>query len=340
MASTESRRSSPRALSTCSWASARSPPSRRSSSSSSIVPWSIVSGVRSSCEAVATNERRAVSWRRSSSCMRPSARARSPTSSRPRSVGRGRLRAFGGDPQRRALQALEAARQRAREREPEPDRHGEADRGGGEERVADEPDRRRDLGQVALRRRRRRRRRCRRRAASRTSARRRSICVSGAFVAQRLDREPQRALVGATLEVGVEQERRARRRRVSVKLRSVTSTRAPLVRSRRSNAGVVSVASAVGAALAPACLGVLRRRACRSASAGSCSSARRRSPSASSSVGVLQRGRALVAQPRLQRAERDRGRDDQRDRTRGHEGEQQPPAQPSQCGPDHASRKR
>ena len=51
------------------------------------MPWSIVSGVRSSCEAVATNARRADSWRRSSSCMRASARARSPTSSWPVSRG-------------------------------------------------------------------------------------------------------------------------------------------------------------------------------------------------------------------------------------------------------------
>ena len=58
-----------------------------SSSSSSIVPWSIVSGVRSSCDAVETNARRAASWRRSSSCMRASARARSPTSSRRSSCG-------------------------------------------------------------------------------------------------------------------------------------------------------------------------------------------------------------------------------------------------------------
>ena len=64
-------------------------PSRRSSSSSSIVPWSMVSGVRSSCEAVETNERRADSWRRSASCMLASARARSPTSSRPSSRGDG-----------------------------------------------------------------------------------------------------------------------------------------------------------------------------------------------------------------------------------------------------------
>ena len=64
-------------------------PSRRSSSSSSIVPCSEVSGVRSSCEAVATNERRAASWRRSSRCIVASARARSPTSSRPSSRGVG-----------------------------------------------------------------------------------------------------------------------------------------------------------------------------------------------------------------------------------------------------------
>ena len=53
------------------------------------MPWSIVSGVRSSCEAVETNERRAASWRRSASCMRASARARSPTSSRTSSRGEG-----------------------------------------------------------------------------------------------------------------------------------------------------------------------------------------------------------------------------------------------------------
>jgi len=53
------------------------------------VPWSIVSGVRSSCDAVETKARRAASWRRSSSCMRASARARSPTSSRPVSRGAG-----------------------------------------------------------------------------------------------------------------------------------------------------------------------------------------------------------------------------------------------------------
>ena len=150
LASTESRRSSRRARSTCSCASSRSPPSRRSSSSSSIVPWSIVSGVRSSCEAVETKARRAVSWRRSSSCIRPSARARSPTSSAPRSVGAGRLRALGGDPQRRAPQAAEPARERAGQREPEPDRHREPDGGRGEQRVADELHRGRDLGQAAL----------------------------------------------------------------------------------------------------------------------------------------------------------------------------------------------
>ena len=86
--SADSRSSSRRAVPT--WRSASSSsiwPARMSSSSSSIVPWSIVSGVRSSCEAVETNARRAASWRRSSSCMRASARARSPTSSRRSSRG-------------------------------------------------------------------------------------------------------------------------------------------------------------------------------------------------------------------------------------------------------------
>ena len=45
--------------------------------------------MRSSCEAVATKERRAASWRRSSRCIVASARARSPTSSRPSSRGVG-----------------------------------------------------------------------------------------------------------------------------------------------------------------------------------------------------------------------------------------------------------
>ncbi len=45
------------------------------------------SGVRSSCEAVATNARRASSWWRRRSCMIANVRARSPTSSRTRSTG-------------------------------------------------------------------------------------------------------------------------------------------------------------------------------------------------------------------------------------------------------------
>ena len=84
-------------------------PARRSSSSSSIVPCSEVSGVRSSCEAVATNERRAASWRRSSRCIEARARARSPTSSRPSSRGVG---ASGPSSATRTA----AARRRARRR--------------------------------------------------------------------------------------------------------------------------------------------------------------------------------------------------------------------------------
>ena len=87
----------------------RARPSRRSSSSSSSMPGSEVSGVRSSCEAVATNARRASSWRRSAACIAASARARSPTSSRPSSRGAARR-----CPPRRP--AARRARRRARRR--------------------------------------------------------------------------------------------------------------------------------------------------------------------------------------------------------------------------------
>ena len=66
--------------------------------------------MRSSCEAVATNARRASSWRRSSPCMAASVRARSPTSSRPVSVG-------GGASGPSAAIRTAAARRRARRRE-------------------------------------------------------------------------------------------------------------------------------------------------------------------------------------------------------------------------------
>ena len=122
---------------------------------------------------------------------------------------RGRLRALRGDPQRGALQALEAARERAREREPEPDRHREADRGGGEQRVADEPDRRRDLGQVALGDDDARRPRSRGRSASRTAARRRRSASPTSFSIDAWIASCSALSSGEVLEVGVEQERRA-----------------------------------------------------------------------------------------------------------------------------------
>ena len=158
----ESRSSSRRAVATWRWASAMSScPSRRSSSSSSIVPWSIVSGVRSSCEAVATNERRADSWRRSSSCMRPNARARSPTSSRPSSRCSETVGALRGDPQRGRAQPAEPAQQRAGQRDGERDRDEQPDAGGREQRVAHLRRRRwRPRSGGARRRARRRRRRC------------------------------------------------------------------------------------------------------------------------------------------------------------------------------------
>ena len=59
----------------------------RSRSSSSSIPWSEASGVRSSCDAVATKFRRARSCCRRRDCIREKARLRSPTSSRPRSLG-------------------------------------------------------------------------------------------------------------------------------------------------------------------------------------------------------------------------------------------------------------
>jgi len=58
-----------------------------SSSSSSSIPSSVASGVRSSCEAVATNARRACSCRSSCRCISANVRARSPTSSRAPSTG-------------------------------------------------------------------------------------------------------------------------------------------------------------------------------------------------------------------------------------------------------------
>ena len=130
--------------------SSSSRPARRSSSSSSIVPWSIVSGVRSSCLAVETNARRAASWRRSSSCMRASARARSPTSSRRSSCG---ICASGPSSVIRSA----AARRRASRRSSVEESamassagDGEADDGGDQEAGAHLADERRDLGELAL----------------------------------------------------------------------------------------------------------------------------------------------------------------------------------------------
>ena len=150
-ASADSRRSSRRALVTWSWASSMSTrPSCRSSASSSIVPWSIVSGVRSSCEAVETNERRAASWRRSSSCIRASARARSPTSSRPVSLGAG---ASGPSAEIRSATARSRPSRRSSVFDsvmPSRTATSSPMRGRGEQRVADLVDRRGHLRQAAL----------------------------------------------------------------------------------------------------------------------------------------------------------------------------------------------
>ena len=78
----------------------------------------------------------------------PSARARSPTSSRASSRGGGACEPVGGDPQRGLAQALEAARSASRD-EPgaEHERDDEADERGGEERRADLGDGLADVGQ-------------------------------------------------------------------------------------------------------------------------------------------------------------------------------------------------
>ena len=177
----ESRSSSRRAIATWRCASARSSrPSCRSSSSSSIVPWSIVSGVRSSCEAVATNARRADSWRRSSSCMRAE-RAGEVADLVVARVARHRDgRALGGDPQRGGAQPAEAPQQRAGQRDRERDRDEQADAGGREQRAADLLDGVGDLGQAAPGddHARPRRPRCRAGRRSRTSSPRTSSTVS------------------------------------------------------------------------------------------------------------------------------------------------------------------
>ena len=152
LASRARRRSSRWAL--CTWRRASSwssRPSRRSSSSSSIVPCSEVSGVRSSCEAVATNERRAASWRRSSRCMVASARARSPTSSRPSSRGVGAsVPSRPRGPRRRAV-ARGAGRCVVARRMPSSDGDQQADSGGGQEGVAHLVDGGGDVGERLLR---------------------------------------------------------------------------------------------------------------------------------------------------------------------------------------------
>ncbi len=206
---------------------------------------------------------------------------------------------------------------------------------GGEERVAHEPDRRRHLGQVALgdddarhlaavvERHRERQvvvldlglgraaeHRVDGKRAARSASRTASRCRRGSR-APRRSRRPGRG------------RRRARVRRWSARAAAKARRDTATARSRRVSAAFfayVRVHLVAGLDL------VLAQGTAE--------------PVARPLGGLPQRGRALVAQPRLQRSERDRGGDDQRDGTRQHEGEQQPPSQAPQCGPDHASRKR
>ena len=113
-----------------------------------MVPWSMVSGVRSSCEAVATNARRAASWRRSSSCMRAE-RAGEVADLVLAGVARHRdVGAPGRDPQRGRAQAAEPAQQRAREQAARAPGDEQADRRRDQQRLADLADGVGDLGQA------------------------------------------------------------------------------------------------------------------------------------------------------------------------------------------------
>ena len=97
----------------------------RSSWSSSSIPSSEVSGVRSSCEAVATNARRASSCWRSRCCIRASVRARSPTSSWARSTGISTAGPPWASSRAASRSRLQPAHQPRRQRDAEDQRQGE-----------------------------------------------------------------------------------------------------------------------------------------------------------------------------------------------------------------------
>ena len=103
--------------------------------------------MRSSCEAVATNERRAASWRRSSRCMRGQ-RAGEVADLVEAVVARGRgVGPLLGHAHRGGAQAREAAADAGRQADAEQDRDEQPDRGGGEEGVAHLADRGVDVGE-------------------------------------------------------------------------------------------------------------------------------------------------------------------------------------------------
>ena len=282
------------------------------------MPWSIVSGVRSSCEAVATNARRADSWRRSSSCMPPSARARSPTSSWPASRGIDDGRPLGGDPQRRGAQPAEAPQQRAGQRHRE--RHGDeqADAGGREQRPADLLDGVGHLGQAA------------------------PGDDHADHAALAVERDADRDVVAAHVEHGLLAvdrphggEEGLARRRAALGVGEEARRRLLVVRrgerevgDEHAPGGLVGQLEGLGAerelAVEPALLeGVLEARP-------------------RGEHGGAEALDALVAQALLQRAEDDRGGGAERDHAREHQREQEAPAQPApQAQPrSHASLKR
>ena len=126
-----------RARSSSERASARSgSPLPRSSSSSSSIPSSEASGVRSSCDAVETNARRACSCCSRRCCICSNARARSPTSSRARTAGTSTGGPSCASSVRRLAQPAQAADDRGRQRDAEDQRQREAGQRGVQERSA------------------------------------------------------------------------------------------------------------------------------------------------------------------------------------------------------------
>ena len=114
------------------------------------MPCSEVSGVRSSCDAVATNARRAASWRRSSRCI-AGQRARELADLVEAVVARrGRVGALLGHAVGGVAQPRQPAAEGGGEGDAEQEGDGEPDGGGGQERLAHLVEGGDDVGQLLL----------------------------------------------------------------------------------------------------------------------------------------------------------------------------------------------